>query len=79
MAMMQIRLAEATVEEARKIGEKLFGNSTTDDKTFWTLVMEYQKSQAEKELLQKKLDEITEERNEYQKELENYKKEEQEK
>lgn len=89
MGLLQIRLSEKTIEEARKIGENLFGNSTTDDKTFWTLVLEYQKSEAEKELFQKKLEEVTEERNEYQmdlnmcilekeqlrKELEEYKKE----
>jgi len=61
MGLLQIRLSEKTIEEARKIGEKLFGNSTTDDKTFWTLVLEYQKSEAEKELAQKKIDEITQE------------------
>ena len=61
MGLLQIRLSEKTIEEARKIGEKLFGNSTTDDKTFWTLVLEYQKSEAEKELAQKKIDEITKE------------------
>lgn len=65
----RISIEESTLEEARKIGEKLFGNSTTDDKTFWTLVLEYQKSQAEKELLQKKLEEVTEEKNEYQMDL----------
>lgn len=61
MGLLQIRLSEKTIEESRKIGEKLFGNSTTDDKTFWTLVLEYQKSEAEKELAQKKIDEITRE------------------
>ena len=61
MGLSQIRLSDKTIKEARKIGEKLFGNSTTDDKTFWTLVLEYQKSEAEKELLQNKLDEVTKE------------------
>ena len=61
MGLSQIRLSDKTIKEARTIGEKLFGNSTTDDKTFWTLVLEYQKSEAEKELAQKKIDEITQE------------------
>ena len=65
MGLSQIRLSEKTIEEARKIGEKLFGNSTTDDKTFWTLVLEYQKSAAEKELLQKQKQEVTQELTDY--------------
>ena len=93
MALLQIRLSEKTIEESRKIGEKLFGNSTTDDKTIWTLVLEYQKSQAEKELLRKDLKEVTQELTDYkmdlnmcilekeqlQKELDEFKKREQEK
>lgn len=69
MGLLQIRLSEKTIKEARKIGEKLFGNSTTDDKTFWTLVLEYQKSAAEKELAQKKIDEITQELTDYKMDL----------
>jgi|GEM_PF-7015194 len=69
MGLSQIRLSEKTIEDARKIGEKLFGNSTTDDKTFWTLVLEYQKSAAEKELLQNKLDEVTQELTDYKMDL----------
>lgn len=65
MGLLQIRLSEKTIKEARTIGEKLFGNSTTDDKTFWTLVLEYQKSEAEKELLRNKLDEVTQELTDY--------------
>ena len=65
MGLLQIRLSEKTIEEARKIGKKLFGNSTTDDKTFWTLVLEYQKSAAEKELLQKQKQEVTQELTDY--------------
>ena len=69
MGLLQIRLSEKTIEEARKIGEKLFGNSTTDDKTFWTLVLEYQKSEAEKELLHKNLAEVTQELTDYKMDL----------
>lgn len=65
MGLLQIRLSEKTIKEARTIGEKLFGNSTTDDKTFWTLVLEYQKSAAEKELLQKQKQEVTQELTDY--------------
>lgn len=57
MPLMQIRLSKKTVDEMRKIGEELFGESTTDDKTAWTLIMEYRKSEAEKEILRMKLEE----------------------
>lgn len=90
--MERITLDSTVIEEARKIGKKLFGNSTTDDKTFWTLVLEYQKSAAEKEILQKQKQEVTQELTDYmmdfnmcilekeqlRKELEEYKKQQEE-
>ena len=76
MGLLQIRLSEKTIEEARKIGEKLFGNSTTDDKTFWTLVLEYQKSAAEKELAQNKMKLCILEKEQLSRELDEYRKQE---
>ena len=76
MGLLQIRLSEKTIEEARKIGKKLFGNSTTDDKTFWTLVLEYQKSAAEKELAQNKMKLCILEKEQLSRELDEYRKQE---